>query len=322
MKRDHFKWLVACAVLVWLALSAAAQQGEERRRADLSPIELAGGSRIEFKSFNSESLGQEQPYSIFFPPSYSREKKEYPVIYFLHGLNNDHTSWTVDRYGSLQEKLEQMIEKKEVPEFLLVSPKGDNSFYTNYVNGGKKYEDYLTKDLLQHIESTYRAQKGRKNRAIAGTSMGGYGALKAAFKHPDLYAATAGHSPIIFLGKNPLDVLEPARNSRMFQYFSSMLGAIYGDPIDQAHWDQNNLLLLGKQNHLQDLKILFDYGTGDRYNQSIRLGEGLKELDRVLTEAKVEHVFREYPNEPHGWVLVNNHIHESVPFLTQTFKKQ
>jgi enterochelin esterase family protein len=323
MRTKLFKAGIVFAVAAWLVFTLAAQQGEERRRADNAPIELPGGCRVEFKALRSESLGTEQRYSIFFPPSYAQGKSVYPVIYFLHGLNNDHTSWTVDRYGSMQEKFEQMIAKKEVPEFIFVSPEGNNSFYTNYINGGKRYEDYLTQDLIRHMESTYRVRKDAGGRAIAGTSMGGYGALKAAFKHPELYATTVGHSPIVFLGKNPLDVPEQLKSSRMFQYFKGMLGTIYGDPIDQAYWDQNSLLVLAKDTaKLKKLNILFDYGTADRYNQSIRLGEGLKELDKVLTEAGVKHTFHEYPDEPHGWVLVNNHIQESLLFLTQTFNNQ
>ena len=314
-------WLCALLLTSGGLFVLLGQQGEDRRRADLSPIELTGGSRVEFKSFGSESLGQERQYSIYFPPSYGKGKEEYPVVYFLHGLNNDQTSWTVDRYGSLQATFETMIAAKEVPEFLFVCPRGDSSFYTNYINNGLRYEDYVTMDLVKHVESTYRARKDRNNRAIAGTSMGGYGALKAAFRHPDLYASVAGHSPIVFLGKNPLDVPDQMKTSRMYTYFSGMLGTIFGNPVDQSYWDQNNPLVLGKERKLDGLNIFFDYGTADRYNQSLRLGEGLKELDRILTEAKVKHTFKEYPDEPHGWALVDKHIHESLPFLTQTFSR-
>src|SRR5437867_8621629 len=83
-----------------------AQFGDERRRGDLSPIQLPGGSVVQFKSFSSACLGTDQPYSIFLPPSYSKDSaRAYPVVYFLHGLNNDHTSWTMDRYGNLQNRL-------------------------------------------------------------------------------------------------------------------------------------------------------------------------------------------------------------------------
>ena len=136
--------------------------GEARRRSEVAAIELPGGSRVEFKSFHSASLDKDQPYSIFLPPSYNTSKsKKYPVVYFLHGLNNDYTSWTVDRYGKLQDKVEAMIKKGTIPEIIMVHPNGDNSFYTNCVDGSRRYEDFIVNDLIQHIESTYRVQTGR-----------------------------------------------------------------------------------------------------------------------------------------------------------------
>jgi S-formylglutathione hydrolase FrmB len=301
--------------------SGGAQFQEERHRGDLTPIQLPGGSVVEFKSFPANTLGTDQPYSIFLPPSYSKDPaRTYPVVYFLHGLNNDHTSWTVDRYGNLQNKVEEMILAKKLPEIIMVHPKGDNSFYCNYADGSKRYEDFISEEIVNCIESNYRAKKGRENRAIGGTSMGGFGALKIAMKFPDRYSAAVGHSPIIFLGKNPLDVPEEMKSSRFYQFFVSMLRPLFGDPIQQDVWDRNNPLLLAKSGKLGKLKIHFDYGTGDRYIQSIHLDQGVKALDQALTEAKVQHSFKEYPGEPHGWALVYSHLAESLPFLCQSFK--
>ncbi len=296
------------------------QFNDERRRGDLTPIELPGGSVVEFKSMPSAALGAEQPYSIFLPPSFSTQTtRTYPVIYFLHGLNNDHTSWTVERYGHLQNRVEELIAQKKVPEFLMVHPKGDNSFYCNYADGSKRYEDFVTGELVSYMESNYRARRGRVNRSIGGTSMGGYGALKLAMKYPDLYAAVVGHSPIIFTGKNPLDVPEELKSSRYFQYFASILGRIFGDPFRQDLWDANNPLLLARSGRLGDLRIHIDYGTADRYNRSIHLDQGVQALDRALGEAGVPHVFEVHEGEAHGWSLVASHLAESLSFLCQTF---
>jgi hypothetical protein len=110
------------------------------------------------------------------------------------------------------------------------------------------------------------------------------------------------------------------KTSRFYQVFVNLLRPLFGDPIRQELWDENNPLLLAKNGKVGTLRIHFDYGTGDRYNQTIRLGEGVKALNRALTDAKVAHSFKEYPDEPHGWALVAAHIGESLPFLCQTFK--
>ncbi len=320
-----------CAALLLLGLiwgaggpqarSSQGQFGDERRRGDLNPIVLPGGSRVEFSALPSKALGTDQAFSIFLPPSYAKdESRTYPVVYFLHGLNNDQTSWTVPRYGDLPKKVEDMILEGSIPEIIMVHPRGDHSFYCNTADGSKRYEDFITQDVVTYVESHYRAKPGRRYRSIGGTSMGGYGALKIAMKYPDRYAATAGHSPIIFLGKNPFDVPDEMKASRFYGFFSSIFKPILGDPVRQELWDENNPLLLAKSAKLDGLKILFDYGTDDRYIQSIHLDEGIKALDRTLTEAHVAHTFKIYPGEPHGWALVAAHMHESMPFLCQTFK--
>jgi S-formylglutathione hydrolase FrmB len=302
--------------------SSKAQFNDDRRRTDLSPISLPGGSRIEFNSFDSKCLGAPERYSIFLPPSFSKNPSQtYPVIYFLHGLINDETSWTVERYGHIQNTLEQMMLSGKIPEFIMIHPRGDNSFYCNYIDGSKRYEDLIAEELVSYMETRYRAKKGRANRAIAGTSMGGYGALKIAMKYPDRYAAVAGQSPILFPGANPLELSEEAKTSRFYSFFASMLVPIFGEPLRQDIWDANNPLVLAEKRNLKDLKIYFDYGTNDRYIPMVHLDEGSKALDKKLTDAGIPHIFKVHPGEPHGWALIAAHLDETLPFLCQSFKK-
>ncbi len=298
-----------------------AQFNDERRRTDFSPISLPGGSTIEFKSFDSQCLGMPERYSIFLPPSFSKNpSRTYPVIYFLHGLNNDETSWTVERYGHIQNTLEQMILSGKLPEFILVHPNGASSFYCNYIDGSKRYEDLITQEFIGYMESHYRASKGRENRSIAGTSMGGYGALKIAMKYPDRYAAVVAQSPILFPDGNPLDLPEDVKSSRFYSFFVNMLKPIFGDPLRQDLWNENNPLVLAKNRKLGDLRIYFDYGTDDRYIPMTHLDEGNKILDKELTDAHVPHIFKIHPGEPHGWALIAAHLDETLPFLCRTFK--
>lgn len=314
----------AAAIVVAMILlpMAPAQFNDERRRTDRSPISLPGGSSIEFKSFDSQSIGRPVGYSVFLPPSFSKNpSRTYPVVYFLHGLNNDETSWTVERYGHVQNSLEQMMLSGKLPEFIMVHPQGDSSFYCNFLDGSKRYEDLVTQELVAYMESNYRAAKGRENRAVAGTSMGGYGALKIAMKYPDRYAAVVGQSPIIFPGSNPLAVSEEMKSSRFFLFFVNMLTPIFGNPIRQEVWDANNPLVLAKSRKLNGLNIYFDYGTDDRYIPMVHLDEGCKALDRILTESSIPHTFKVHPGEPHGWALIAAHLEETLPFLCRTFKK-
>src|SRR5437867_1151400 len=293
--------------------------GGERRRGDRTAIEMISGARVEFSTFYSPALKGDAEYSIFLPPSYGKDNKSYPVVYFLHGLWNDHTSWTVDRYGHVHEQVDKLIAEKKIPEILMVHPKGDNSFYSNYKDGSKNYEDCITQDLIQYVEKTYRAKSGAHWRSIGGTSMGGFGALKIAFKHKNLYSATAAHSPIIFLA-DPSHMPEQTRSSGRFDFFTQAIAPIFGNPVDVQIWQANNPLDIAKDADLKGLRIYFDYGTADRYNQTMGLGEGVKALHQVLERRQIPHIFREHPNEPHGWELVSHHLSESLPFLCESFK--
>jgi S-formylglutathione hydrolase FrmB len=227
----------------------------------------------------------------------------------------------VERYGHIQNSLEQMMLSGKLPEFIMIHPRGDNSFYCNYIDGSKRYEDLIAEELVSYMETRYRAKKGRANRAIAGTSMGGYGALKIAMKYPDRYAAVVGQSPILFPGSNPLELSEEAKTSRFYSFFASMLIPIFGEPLRQDIWNANKPLVLAEKRNLKDLKIYFDYGTNDRYIPMVHLDEGCKALDKKLADAGISHIFKVHPGEPHGWALIASHLDETLPFLCQSFGK-
>jgi S-formylglutathione hydrolase FrmB len=298
-----------------------AQDWGDPGAASRPPLTLSGGASVRFLDFESEALHGRGQYSIFLPPSYQGSDRTYPVLYFLHGLFNDHTSWTDSEYGNIPARVEQLMLDGKIPEMILVHPNGGRSFYTNYHDGRLRYEDFVVQELVAHVEGTYRARTGRTNRAIAGTSMGGYGALKIAMKYPNLYAAVVAQSPIVFLTKNPLDVPPALRENRRFAFFNEIFSTVFGDPLDQAYYDANNPLFLARSQNLDGIAIYFDYGTADRYNELIQLGRGLQSLDRILTEEGVAHEFHEHSGEPHGWALVAAHLPQSLAFASQTFEE-
>ena len=311
----------SCAIAVAMLLppvASGAQPGVWLRQSS-EPIDLPNGSRVEFNTVPSEAVGGEGRYSVYFPPSYAKNTEaRYPVVYFLHGLFNDHTSWTIDRHGDIPRMVDEKMATGELPEMLLVFPDGGRSFYTDFKDGSMAYERFVVEELPRHIEASYRVKSGRGARAIAGTSMGGYGALKIAMRFPDRYAAVAAHSPIVFPVKNPLDVPESAKQGRQYQYLSRIFNRVYGDPMfDQAYFDAHNPIELASGDGLAALGIYFDYGTADRYNRSVGLGAGLKKLNQRLTEAGVDHTFNEYAGEPHGWELVYTHLPDSLGFLAE-----
>lgn len=304
-------------LLVWAL--AVQRGGPPRRIENPKTIDLAGGARVEFKSFTSPALGKEAHYSIYFPPSYSSDQSSrFPVVYFLHGMWNDHTSWTVERYGGIPQRIESLMVSKKLPEFVMVHPAGENSFYTDYLDESMNFETFVVKDLVAVVEKNYRVADTRAARSIGGVSMGAYGALKIALKYPEQYAAVAGISPIVFTGEDPSRYIMDS-DSRFAQYFKSALKPVYGMPFDSAHWKENSLEALAHTSNPQGMKIFFAYGTADRYNDAFPMEAGVRTFAKILDGRGIPHEFRVYQDGPHGWRLVVDHLEEVAESLTQTF---
>lgn len=139
-------------------------------------------------NFCSSVLGMDTQVTVILPEHRHQprkaEEKKYPVIYALHGLGRDHTNWL--RGGQLDYHMENR-------EAIVIMPDCAKSFY---VDGkyGYDYFTYLTEELPLIVANYFPASTKREDTYIAGISMGGYGALHAAFRRPDLYGAVATFS--------------------------------------------------------------------------------------------------------------------------------
>ncbi|MFC1716339.1 alpha/beta hydrolase [Candidatus Poribacteria bacterium] len=136
---------------------------------------------------------------IYLPLSYNSSDKAYPVIYLLHGFGGDERS-LVDEVGEQLAifLIDGLINAGSLKEMIIVMPDGRNkyggSFYLNSELAGN-YEDYIAVELVDYIDSNYRTISHREGRAIAGASMGGYGSMTLAMKHPEVYSAVVSLSP-------------------------------------------------------------------------------------------------------------------------------
>jgi S-formylglutathione hydrolase FrmB len=118
--------------------------------------------------------------SILLPDSYANSRQRYPVLYLLHGGGQDHTAFaTRSWFRALAAK-----------EMIIVTPSVGESWYVNSVADPKaKYEDFVVKDLIEYIDGHYRTVASRDGRAVAGISMGAWGAMLLGLKHPQVFGA-------------------------------------------------------------------------------------------------------------------------------------
>jgi S-formylglutathione hydrolase FrmB len=129
---------------------------------------------------------------VLEPPSYARSPgRRYPVLVFLHdGYGDVHT---LERRGVASDLAARMADGR-LPEFLVVAPGARGSWFSNSADGRRRWEEFLTGDLLRGMEARYRVVPGRKGRGITGISMGGFGAVKIAMKHPDIFGSVSSLS--------------------------------------------------------------------------------------------------------------------------------
>jgi putative tributyrin esterase len=129
---------------------------------------------------------------VVLPPSYvSSPERRYPVLYFLHDGYGD--GRTLERRGVAQDARARMADGR-LPEFLIVAPDGPGSWFSDSHDGRRRFETFLVEDLPRWVEAKHRGISAKGSRGITGISMGGYGAIKTALQHPELYGTVSAVS--------------------------------------------------------------------------------------------------------------------------------
>ncbi len=222
---------------------------------------------IELKFF-SQTLGMQTQAYVVIPQKSTKgeigikgksKDKEYKCVYLLHGLSDDHSIWlrrtSIERYAADYGAC-------------IVMPCGARSFYTD-MKYGMKYFSYITEELPSIVSEFLKVSNKREDTYIAGLSMGGYGALKAALKKPEVFCAAAGLSSVADI-KNGM--------------FNDTLVPVFGEDLNIP--DEEDLFFLAEKTNLNPLKprIFMGVGTEDfLYDSNTRLKEHFEQLDYDFT---------------------------------------
>jgi len=159
-------------------------------------------------AIRSAALGRDMPALVFTPASFDPARR-YPVLYLFHGRGGDETSWMDGHLGQdgvgIDAIAQRLITEGRIRPLIIVSARIDDSYGVDsqpsdegYSHG--PYEQYIVDELVPAIEARYPARPDVAGRLIGGLSMGGFAALHAAFRHPDLYGGVAGLSPAVWQG--------------------------------------------------------------------------------------------------------------------------
>lgn len=196
------------AVVSCFALFLTCQIGLSQK---IPAVEKAGNQFAGESVFHSASLNRDMHYLVLLPRDYGSGRR-FPVLYLLHGLYGDYKNW--DTRTHLESAAAGL-------PFLIVTPDADDSWYTNSATKpADRFEDYIVKDLVSEVDGRYRTIREKRARAIAGLSMGGYGSVKMALKHPELFAF-AGSLSGAFNATQNLDDLRPEFRSKLMEVFGN-----------------------------------------------------------------------------------------------------
>ena len=269
-------------------------------------------SRIECNVLDSRILHQAIHYCVLLPAGYDADNAKtarYPVLYFLHGLGqNERTLFDTGGWNLVQD----LRQEHKIVDYLIASPEGKRSFFVNSADGKFRYSDFLLQEFVPAIERRYRVRAGRQSRGITGVSMGGYGALRLAFAHPELFSSVSAQSAAIMTDSpQALDTAMRSGSS-----IGPLLGPVFGDPIDAAHWNENSPLLLAKEHAtgLRSLAIYFNCGDKDDYG----FEKGAQALHRQLTSENIKHEYHLYPGD-HSLMYFVSHMDEVLEFHSRMF---
>jgi S-formylglutathione hydrolase FrmB len=274
-------------------------------------VALAQG-RIDCSAFRSKILHRDVRYCVMLPSSYEKENtKKYPVLYFLHGLGeNEQTLLQSGGWGLIDDLRQQ----HKVGDFLMIAPDGRGSFFINSADGHDRYSDFFLSEFLPYVETHYRIVRDRKDRGVTGLSMGGYGALRFAFAHPELFGSVSAQSAALIM-ESPRELNVDARSAGPL---GRLLGGVFGNPVNVAHWQANNPFDLTRKNQaqLRSQAIYINCGQQDDFG----FEDGASRMHKQLLAEGIPHEFHLYPGG-HTADYFLSHMGETIEFHWHIFSQ-
>jgi enterochelin esterase-like enzyme len=296
-----------------LALAAALALGLLAAPAPAFAGPAAAGQVLEGLSLPSAILGRDVHYAVYLPPDYAASARRYPVVYLLHGYTDDESGWI--QFGEVNLAADGAIAEREIPPMIIVMPDAGVTFYINDAAGKVRYEDMFIQELIPFIDKTYRTRADREFRGVAGLSMGGWGTLVYALRHPDVFAAGAAFSAAVWSD----DDITGMKQDSWDRLLGPLFGAkgLAGKARLTAHFREVSPLDLAKtlsEDSLKKVRYYIDCGDDDF------LIRGNCALHLFLADRKIPHEFR-VRDGGHTWTYWRTGIVDGLKFIGQSFHR-
>ena len=256
---------------------------------------------------SSESGSGAGKVRLLLPKGYAKSNERYPVLVLLHGAEGDYRDWT-DHGGA--EAL-----TADLPLIVVMPDGGTAGQYTDHYNDGRygppAYETYHLGQLIPWIDLNLRTVAERAGRAVAGVSMGGFGAMSYAARHPDLFVAAAAFSGAVDTNDR---ILWPLIGSQIFGSRSTAEVRWRGsNPVDlAANLASQRLILYSGNGQPNLIDAAFDLVERVVYQQS-------ESLHEVLTDLGIAHDWIDYGPGTHTWPYWQQDLREALPVFMRAF---
>ena len=243
----------------------------------------------------SASLQGEQVATILLPTTYAKSRQRYPVLYLLHGGGQDHTAFAVRSWYRAQASREMIV----------VTPNVGESWYVNSVADPKaKYEDFVVKDLIAYVDSRYRTVASRDGRAVAGVSMGAWGAMLLGLKHAEMFGAIGAFSAPFGISRQDPNMDMTSRTQQRF-----------GAP-DTPERRERDPVTVAATVPLESVPMLY-LACG---NQDLFVADNRAFVQR-LTARKIPYEYRELSPFGHSWDLWDGQIVSFIEILSKRWSQ-
>jgi enterochelin esterase-like enzyme len=261
-------------------------------------------------TIKSKILNKAVRYTVYLPFDYNTSSRYYPVVYLLHGYSDNDMGWM--QFGEANLIADEGIGQRQIPPMILAMPDGGVSWYINNFDNSVRYEDFFFEEFIPYIQNSYRARSEKRYRGIAGLSMGGFGTLVYALKHPDMFAACAAFSSGIFTREEIIN-MDKNRWERMNAILYGL--SLEGEDRLTDHLKANNPIYIIQNANLEEIKqlrIYLDCGDDDF------LYKGNSTLHILLRDLNIPHEYR-VRDGGHQWSYWRTGLLDGLKFIGTSF---
>ena len=268
----------------------------------------AGASELVLREIPTNVVPGPAEYAALLPGGYAEAQAPFPLLFYLHGGGGSR-----DALKQAKALFDELWKNGQLPPLVAVTPSAGRSFYMDYKDRSQKWEHFILGPFLDHLRETYKVRRDRQGTLLFGISMGGMGALRLGFKHPEKFGGLAALEP----GVDPALKWKEVLPRNRFWRSPELMESIFGKPFDEAYWEANNPASIAAANPARlrtaGLAIYVECGDEDSFN----LHEATEFLHQVLWKHNIPHEYHLVRGADHAGRTLRPRSIEGLEFLAR-----